>query len=645
GCQAYKKETRRHLPPDVRKRREQQSRRDVRENRRAAAQPPQSGPSGYQGPPRQNPWGPTRYPPPATFGQYMAQAGVNPWTPLQQCSQGYNELEYPVLANNPWLRKPRGPQGPKKNATGHKNGQGKPQQPPQERAQQPARDKQPAQPKPLATRLAPAAPAQRTPPPRQPQVAPAPEADMLIDLASEQPTAPPMRTEQPAQPGLADFISDDEAGPTPRSQQPIATATESPKRAPRIKPLFVFLDQGHQYPRVYTALKQSVQEKFTCQNRGRDEIQVNVASVPDYHRAVKALQAIGAQHSVLLQRDEVPKKFVLRGVHRHTPSEFLQEEFSSLILPVQNHWFLENRQRREKPDRAPTGSLSRARLQRPCRLTANCAPRPQPGGRARNTQLRRASRGRGTNSRRPAGKPEPAPRRAHSWSGSLSILRLSLSASFFVQVPDHTISDTAPPQEPTNMDTTTSVPPTDSAPLMVPASDMAKFRAWLHFQEKEKNAAEQREEEQERQAEWTMQRKRQRTTAPAVRPPEIAVTNRFATLAEADASRPTAGPSSAPSPPAPAPANQGAAAPSTRTPRDSGPRKHALRLVVPDQSLYSQLVARMRSLAPGAAQISLVREGLQIADDQAAAEHSNLASELIGRRSAALPLRFASRHQ
>ncbi|XP_063230944.1 basic salivary proline-rich protein 1-like [Bacillus rossius redtenbacheri] len=206
GCQAYKKETRRHLPPDVRKRREQQSRRDVRENRRAAAQPPQSGPSGYQGPPRQNPWGPPRYPPPATFGQYMAQAGVNPWTPLQQCSQGYNELEYPVLANNPWLRKPRGPQGPKKNATGHKNGQGKPQQPPQERAQQPAREKQPAQPKPLATRLAPAAPAQRTPPPRQPQVAPAPEADMLIDLDSEQPTAPPMRTEQPAQPGLADFM-------------------------------------------------------------------------------------------------------------------------------------------------------------------------------------------------------------------------------------------------------------------------------------------------------------------------------------------------------------------------------------------------------------------------------------------------------
>ncbi|XP_063216713.1 basic salivary proline-rich protein 2-like [Bacillus rossius redtenbacheri] len=163
-------------------------------------------PQATRAPPRQNPWGPPRYPPPATFGQYMAQAGVNPWTPLQQCSQGYNELEYPVLANNPWLRKPRGPQGPKKNATGHKNGQGKPQQPPQERAQQPARDKQPAQPKPLATRLAPAAPAQRTPPPRQPQVSPAPEADMLIDLAPEQPTAPPMRTEQPAQPGLADFM-------------------------------------------------------------------------------------------------------------------------------------------------------------------------------------------------------------------------------------------------------------------------------------------------------------------------------------------------------------------------------------------------------------------------------------------------------
>ncbi|XP_063244450.1 uncharacterized protein LOC134543534 [Bacillus rossius redtenbacheri] len=146
--------------------------------------------------------------------------------------------------------------------------------------------------------------------------------------------------------------SDSEVGPAPPSPQP-AGSTEPPAaetKRRKIKPLFVFLDQGHQYPRVYKALKDSLAEKFICQNRGRNEIMVHTGSITDYHRAVKALQAIGAQHSVLLQRDEVPKKFVLRGIHHDTPQDFLQQEFAALSLPVQNCWFLENRQRFQKCD-------------------------------------------------------------------------------------------------------------------------------------------------------------------------------------------------------------------------------------------------------------------------------------------------------
>ncbi|XP_063221908.1 uncharacterized protein LOC134530722 isoform X1 [Bacillus rossius redtenbacheri] len=146
---------------------------------------------------------------------------------------------------------------------------------------------------------------------------------------------------------MAASTSDQQAGPAPPpTHQPPAAAS----KAPRVKPLFVFLDQGHQYPRVYHALKNALTERFTCTNRGKDDLMVHTASIADYARAIKALQAIGAQHSVLLQQHEVPKKFVLRGVHRHTPTDFLQEEFAALNLPVQNHWFLENRQRREKCD-------------------------------------------------------------------------------------------------------------------------------------------------------------------------------------------------------------------------------------------------------------------------------------------------------
>ncbi|XP_063216140.1 uncharacterized protein LOC134527403 [Bacillus rossius redtenbacheri] len=128
--------------------------------------------------------------------------------------------------------------------------------------------------------------------------------------------------------------SEDEAGPSPSPLPPQPPA--APAKTPKVKPLFVFLDQGHQYPRVYTALKNALTDKFTCQNRGRDEIMVHTASVPEYHRAIKALEAIGAQHSVLLQHDEIPKKFVLRGIHRHTPLDFLQQEFTALSLPTCN---------------------------------------------------------------------------------------------------------------------------------------------------------------------------------------------------------------------------------------------------------------------------------------------------------------------
>ncbi|XP_063218653.1 protein disulfide isomerase crld-1 [Bacillus rossius redtenbacheri] len=149
GCSAYKKESRRHLPPQVRKAREQQSRRDIRENRRAATQPApqQQPPPGFFGPPGPQPWGPPRHHPPPGFTQFTNnrfEALTHHGVP------SYNELDFPVVANNPWQRRPRQKQ-PKKNWAGHKNGNGKQQQ--QQQQQQPT----PAFP------AAPAAPAKEKP--------------------------------------------------------------------------------------------------------------------------------------------------------------------------------------------------------------------------------------------------------------------------------------------------------------------------------------------------------------------------------------------------------------------------------------------------------------------------------------------------
>ncbi|XP_063229653.1 uncharacterized protein LOC134534878 [Bacillus rossius redtenbacheri] len=81
--------------------------------------------------------------------------------------------------------------------------------------------------------------------------------------------------------------------------------------------------RSHMEVSLYSALKGALDEKFTCQHRGHDEMQVNTANIAEYHRAIKALQAIGAQHS---------------------------QEFAAADLPVQNCWFLENRHKREKCD-------------------------------------------------------------------------------------------------------------------------------------------------------------------------------------------------------------------------------------------------------------------------------------------------------
>ncbi|XP_063223125.1 uncharacterized protein LOC134531356 [Bacillus rossius redtenbacheri] len=124
-----------------------------------------------------------------------------------------------------------------------------------------------------------------------------------------------------------------------------------PNKKQPIKPLFVFLDKGHNYPTIFSALKNSLQEKWSVYNRGRDQLQVQTASVTEYHTAIRALKAIGAQYSVLLQKDEIPKKFVFLGVHRETPAEFLTDVFTGMQLTVQSFWFLENRQTRQKCDK------------------------------------------------------------------------------------------------------------------------------------------------------------------------------------------------------------------------------------------------------------------------------------------------------
>ncbi|XP_063227034.1 neurofilament heavy polypeptide-like [Bacillus rossius redtenbacheri] len=125
--------------------------------------------------------------------------------------------------------------------------------------------------------------------------------------------------------------------------QPQQAATKPGRN--QIKPLYALVDATHNYPAIYRALKGSLQDKFTVYNRGRDQLQIQTASVPEYQLTIRALQAIGAQFSVLLQKDEIPSKFVFRGVHRETPAEFLAETFQDMRLPVQSFWFLENRYR------------------------------------------------------------------------------------------------------------------------------------------------------------------------------------------------------------------------------------------------------------------------------------------------------------
>ncbi|XP_063240862.1 proteoglycan 4-like [Bacillus rossius redtenbacheri] len=92
--------------------------------------------------------------------------------------------------------------------------------------------------------------------------------------------------------------------PAAATTQPAQAATKPGKS--QIKPLYTIVDATHNYPAIYRALKGSLQDKFTVYNRGRDQLQIQTASVPEYQTAIRALKAIGAQFSVLLQKDEIP---------------------------------------------------------------------------------------------------------------------------------------------------------------------------------------------------------------------------------------------------------------------------------------------------------------------------------------------------
>ncbi|XP_063223134.1 uncharacterized protein LOC134531364 [Bacillus rossius redtenbacheri] len=133
------------------------------------------------------------------------------------------------------------------------------------------------------------------------------------------------------------------AGSSPASAEP---APQAPKKM-QVKPLFVFVDQAHSYPVIKAALDAALLEKWSCISRGHDQLMVHTATVTEYHRAVKALEAAGVQHSVLLQRDEIPNKFVFCRVHSSMDKAFIQGEFQRMGLPVQNFWFLTNRQTRQ----------------------------------------------------------------------------------------------------------------------------------------------------------------------------------------------------------------------------------------------------------------------------------------------------------
>ncbi|XP_063218637.1 uncharacterized protein LOC134528900 [Bacillus rossius redtenbacheri] len=185
GCSEYKKESCRHLP-QVRKAREQQSRRDIRENRRAATHPApqQRTPPGFFGPPGSQPWGPTRHTLLPGFTQYTN----NRFDALTHHSvPSYNELDYPVFANNPWQRRLR-PKQQKKNWTGHKNGNGRKQH----QQQQPTHA--------APTKENPAAAPRRVTSPAAAQI-------MVVDTAPVSPPPPPTPTTDTQVPHLEDVQS------------------------------------------------------------------------------------------------------------------------------------------------------------------------------------------------------------------------------------------------------------------------------------------------------------------------------------------------------------------------------------------------------------------------------------------------------
>ncbi|XP_063232253.1 uncharacterized protein LOC134536465 [Bacillus rossius redtenbacheri] len=131
------------------------------------------------------------------------------------------------------------------------------------------------------------------------------------------------------------------AGSSPAPPNPAPQAKKM-----QVKPLYVFVDSGHSYPAIKRVLDAALQERWSCVSRGHDQLMIHTATVEEYHRAVRALEQAGVQHSVLLQRDEIPKKFVFCRVHSSTDKQFIQAEFAAMGLPVQNFWFLYNRQTR-----------------------------------------------------------------------------------------------------------------------------------------------------------------------------------------------------------------------------------------------------------------------------------------------------------
>ena len=116
--------------------------------------------------------------------------------------------------------------------------------------------------------------------------------------------------------------------------------TTTPNKKVQIKPFYVYLDTGHTYPTMKRALDAALTKQWHCTARGKDTIQVATSSIPEYHAAIQAVKTAGFQHSVLLQKDEIPQKFVLCKVPARLEKEFLQEEFARGNIPVSNFYFL-----------------------------------------------------------------------------------------------------------------------------------------------------------------------------------------------------------------------------------------------------------------------------------------------------------------